>query len=85
VVYDSLKDNGNDPYEHTCNIWDVVKISDSQVVYLCAVCKRKVAISDKELFGLDIIALIDLGKEEKKVYPDEDQRKIKDETLEEWR
>jgi hypothetical protein len=85
VVYDTGYSK-EDPLNHKCNIWDIVKISDTQVIYLCALCKRKVAISDKELFGLDIIALIDLGEDgDKKVYPEKNQRKIKDENLNQWR
>jgi hypothetical protein len=81
--HDDVKGN---KIEHTCNIWDIVKISDTQVIYLCAICKKKVAISDKELFGIDIIALFDIGEDsDKKIYPDTNQREIKKENLEEWK
>lgn len=73
------------PITHKCNIWDVVTISDTQVIYLCAICKRKVAISDKDVFGIDIIALIDLGDDGRKIYPDKEQRNIKKENLEDWK
>jgi hypothetical protein len=89
IVYDTGyhdDDNDHDDITHRCNIWDIVKISDTQVIYLCALCKRKVAISDKNLFGLDIVALIDLGEDgNKKVYPDKNQREIKEENLNEWK
>jgi len=75
----------NEGFKHTCNIWNIVKISDTQVIYLCAVCKRKVAISDIETLGLDIIALIDLGEFPKKVYPKDEERKIDNKNLEQWR
>ncbi len=76
----------NDEIKHTCNIWDIVKISDTQVIYLCAICKRKVAISDNEIFGLDIIAVIDLGEDKtKKLYLNGDQRVITKENLEQWK
>ena len=82
VVYDTGYHDS--PIEHKCNIWDVVKISDTQVIYLCAICKRKIAISDKDLFGIDIIAIIDIIESEK-VYPTKEQREIKPENLEEWK
>lgn len=85
MVYDTGYHNKDEPITHSCNIWDVVTISDTQVIYLCAICKRKVAISDKDIFGLDIIALIDLADNNRKVYPDKDNRKIKEENLEEWK
>jgi hypothetical protein len=72
-----------DHLKHRCTIWDIVKISETQIIYLCAICKKKVAISDKEIYGLDMITLIDLSGQ--KIYPNKEQREVTEENLEEWK
>ena len=67
--------------KHKCNIWNPIKISETQTIYLCAICKQKVAISDTELYGVDIIVTV-INLSDNKIYPD--SKEISEENKKEW-
>lgn len=71
--------------DHSCRIFDIVKISETRTNYICSVCKKLMGYTEIDEFNIVFEVYIDehLADDHKsKIYPKDENAKYNEELLE---